>query len=161
MTRHDTPPRAARRAAAFLAAALVAALLPLVAVWASPAAAAADCLDETYEYTAPPPFNLLPVGCDDTVAPNTVLNARDPRPQLAGLHPVDRRSRSRSAASTPMATPVRSRYECQLYDTAVAPASWTACASPKTYTGLQDTLGHAVHVPRARRRRRRRGRRRV
>ena len=93
-------------------------------------------------------------------APRHDAHAVTPAPQRAGLRPDDPITIAFSGSHTDADTGAIG-FECQLYNTAAAPATWTACTSPKTYTGLEDTTDHAVHVPGAGRRRRRRRHRRL
>lgn len=138
MTGPRTPASPSRRIVPLLVAVLLGALLPLGLGATSPAAAAGDCLDETYSYTAPPPFSLLPVGCDDTVAPSTVLTSVSPAVGSQGYLRTPSLTVAFAGAHPDADTGALS-FECQLYDTAAAPATWTACTSPATYSGLADT----------------------
>jgi hypothetical protein len=132
------PPTRRRRLVGLLGGGLLAASLPLVAGASVPAAAAPGCLDETYSYTAPAPFELLPVGCDDTVAPETAVSAVAPVPTPAGYLRTTSFTVTFGGAHTDADTGVLG-FECQLYAATTAPTSWETCTSPATYTGLSDT----------------------
>jgi hypothetical protein len=122
MTRH--------RAAALLVTSLVGTLLPLLAT--VPAQAAA-CLDETHTETI-----LGPTGCDDVAPPETTLTQVEPTPTVFGYtRTKDVTFTFAGAHGDGDTDPIG--FECQLFDTAVAPDTWSECASPTTYTGLADS----------------------
>jgi hypothetical protein len=133
MTGFRSSTHAARRGAALAIVGLVAALLPLVAGASSPAAAAV-CLDET----AKSGFWPAQTGCDDVTPPRATITALTPTPNALSFVSTKTLTVAFTGAHTDADTGAIG-FECQLYNTAVAPATWTTCASPTTYTGLSDT----------------------
>ncbi len=123
-----------RRVAAAFAAVLTAATLPLVAP-AAPADAADPCLSEVQPTD---PLLGLPSGtaCDDTVPPTTALGAVTPAVSGGWLA-----STSVTIAFTgqhPDADQDPIGFQCQFFNTAVAPTAWQACTSPVSYDKLEE-----------------------
>jgi hypothetical protein len=131
MTGLRTPPHVARRGAALAVAGLLGALLPLTL---TPTAHAAPetCPSEAYDEP------LLLTGCDDTQPPTTTITSVSPTPNANGF------IRSTSVTITFSGQHAGDDdagtigFQCQLYNTATPPDTWQSCASPKTYTGLQE-----------------------
>ena len=117
--------------AAVLGAAVLAVTASLVA-----ATPAADAADPCYSEAQPTGPLGLPTGagCDDTVAPETTIDA----PALDGGW-----VRSTSISITFHGTqtdadPDPVSYECQFFDTPSAPTTWQSCTSPFTHDGLTE-----------------------
>lgn len=123
-----------RRLGGTLAAVLAAATLPLLA-GATPADAAEPC---TSEAQPKDPLLGLPTGtaCDDTVPPTTTLEAVAPAVShdwLAATAVTFTFSGRHTDTDT---DPID--FECQFFNTAIAPTSWTACTSPASYDQLEE-----------------------
>jgi hypothetical protein len=135
MTGLRTRARVARRGATLTVAGLVTVLLPLTfTLTVTPAAHAAPetCPSEAYDEP------LLLTGCDDAQPPTTTITSVSPTSNaddfirstsvtftFAGAHAGDDDTGTIGV-------------ECQLYNTATPPDTWQSCASPKTYTGLEE-----------------------
>ena len=124
-----------RTTSAWLATALVAALVPL----AGPAAPAfaAECTSEVAPTMDPFPVPTGP-GCDDTTPPETTIGSVSPEPNVQDWIRQDSVTFAFSGAHTDAdQDPIA--FECQFFNTPAAPEEWTACESPATYDGLDET----------------------
>ena len=123
-----------RRLGVALAAVLAAATLPLLAP-APPAEAADPCLSEVQPTD---PLLGLPTGaaCDDTVPPTTTLAAVTPAVSGGWLASTSVRiaftGRHTDADTDPIS------YQCQFFNTAIAPTTWQSCTSPVGYDQLEE-----------------------
>ena len=123
-----------RRLGVALAAVLAAATLPLLAP-APPAEAADPCLSEVQPTD---PILGLPTGaaCDDTVPPTTTLAAVTPAVSGGWLASTSVRiaftGRHTDADTDPIS------YQCQFFNTAIAPTTWQSCTSPVGYDQLEE-----------------------
>ena len=141
MTRTPRLRRPASLVAAASAAALLGALLPVALAPTAlvPAASAANgCLTEVE--TGQGPLGPLTPGsrCDDQVPPEATIDAVTPAPNAAGY--VSSKSLTFTFSGRHLdadADPIG--FECQFYNTAAEPTSWTSCTSPVTYDNLTDT----------------------
>jgi hypothetical protein len=125
--------RRVRGAAALLYGGLLSTMLTLVVGPASPAAAAV-CLDETVKSGLPG----LQTGCDDVTPPHATLTAVAPAPNAWGYLRSTTVTVSFSGAHSDADTGAIG-FECQMYDTATQPTTWTTCTSPTTYQDLEDS----------------------
>ncbi|ABL84155.1 MULTISPECIES: hypothetical protein [unclassified Nocardioides] len=127
-----------RRVAAAFAAVLAAATLPLVAPPAQ-ADAADPC---TSEVQPTDPVFGLPTGaaCDDTVPPATTLGAATPavtRGWVASTAVTIAFTGAHTDAGPGGDTdPID--YQCQFFNSAIAPTRWDACTSPVSYDKLEE-----------------------
>jgi hypothetical protein len=115
-----------------VAAVVVVPLLPVLAT--SAPAEAAGCQEETG-----------PLGCDDATPPDTVLVGVRPAPSAQGYireRAVTFDFRGVPSDGTDTGTIA---FQCELFATATPPpdASWQACTSGQTFTGLADTTATA------------------
>ncbi|MDI6910654.1 hypothetical protein [Nocardioides sp.] len=127
-----------RRVGAAFAAVLTAATLSLVAPPA-PADAADAC---TSEVQPTDPLLGLPTGtaCDDTVPPTTTLGAVTPAMSggwLASTAVTIAFTGAHTDAGPGGDTDPIS-YQCQFFNSAIAPTAWQACTSPVTYDRLEE-----------------------
>ena len=133
--------RRVRRTVAVLLTGLTASMLSLMGPVA-PAAAAPSCTDTTEVR----PQIFLP-GCDDIVAPATVLNGLAPLPNANGFIRTNDIEITFSG-DHPDLDDDPFTFECQFYSAASPPADWTACTSPYTKTDLGEStsLGYTFRV---------------
>lgn len=123
-----------RRPGVALAAVVAAAALPLLAP-APRADAAEPC---TSEAQPTDPLLGLPTGtaCDDTVPPTTTLDSVAPAVSHDWLASTSVTFTFSGRHTDTDADPIG--YECQFFNTAIAPTSWTTCTSPVSYDRLEE-----------------------
>jgi hypothetical protein len=128
--RHATT-RPVRRTAAILAAALAAGALPLLGP-AAPALAADGCLTEQGELYPLP----VPPGCDDSTPPTTTILTTRPQPVAGWIRTTSIEIEFKGQHTDADADPIG--YECQFYDSATPPATWSTCTTPFRATDLEQ-----------------------
>jgi hypothetical protein len=116
-----------------MVAGLVTTLLPVVVGAATPAAAAV-CTDETDKSGIWP----AQTGCDDVTPPKATITTLTPEPNSLGYANTKSLKVEFTGAHTDADTGTIG-FECQFYNATAAPATWTTCTSPTTYTDLTDT----------------------
>jgi hypothetical protein len=128
---------AARRRIVGMLAVLLVATLPVLVVGARPAAAAAECTDETHFYAQTDPLQTMALGCDDVTPPQATIVTVTPSPNSNGFIRTGQVRFDFTGAHADDDTGAI-EFECQFYNTVGQPQTWNTCTSPQVFANLED-----------------------